>query len=129
MIIFAAILFFSCKQSNKELKERLTLTDSVAINYFKGDGTMDTVVMVRMIKDKNTLNQLSDLIAEDIAKEKINCGYDGSLHFFRTGMVIQDIYFRMNNDDCSQFTFSFNRERSAGKLSAVAKKILLQLKQ
>jgi len=129
IIIFSAILFFSCKQSNKELKERLTVADSVAINYFKGDGTMDTVVTVRMIKDKNTLNQLSDLITEEIVKEKINCGYDGSLHFFKTDMVMQDIYFRLNSDNCSQFTFSFNRERGASKLSADAKKILLQLKQ
>jgi hypothetical protein len=129
MIIFSAILFFSCKHSNKELKERLVLSDSVAINFFKGDGTMDTVVTVKMIKDKNIVNQLSSFIAEDITKEKVNCGYDGSLHFFKTDMVLQDIYFRINNDNCSQFTYSFNRKRGAGNLSAAAKKLLLQLKQ
>ena len=128
IIVFATVLFFSCKHSNNELKEQLVLADSVAINYFKGDGSMDTVVLVKMIKNKNTLNQLSSFIAEDITKEKINCGYDGSIHFFKTDMVIQDIYFRMNSDDCSQFTFSFKGVSSASQLSREAKKLLLQIK-
>jgi hypothetical protein len=129
IIILAAGLFFSCKHSNKELKERLTLTDSAAVNYFKGDGSMDTVVLVKIIKDKNMLNQLNSFITEDIIKEKINCGYDGSLHFFKNNMVVEDIYFRMDNDGCSQFTFSFQGVRSAARLSGEAKKLLLYLKQ
>lgn len=129
IIIFTAIVFLSCKHSNEALKERLIVSDSVAINYFKGDGTMDTVVTVRIIRDKNTMEQLSNFVSADIIKEKANCGFDGSLHFFKADMVIQDIYFRMNSDDCSQFTFSFNKERTASQLSADAKKLLLQLKQ
>ena len=129
MIILAAVLFFSCNHSNKELKERLTLTDSAVINYFKGDGTMDTVITVKIIKDKNTLDQLKIFISEDVTKEKINCGYDGSLHFFKNNMVIQDIYFSMNSDECSQFSFSFKGVRSAAQLSGEAKKLLLQIKQ
>ena len=129
IIIFVTVLFSSCKQSNKELKERLTVADSAAINYFKGDGTMDTVVLVKMIKDKNTLDQLSNMITEEITKEKINCGFDGSVHFFKTDMVMQDIYFRMNSEDCGQFTYLFKSERGAAKLSADAKKLLLRLKQ
>jgi hypothetical protein len=128
-IILTAIVFLSCKHSNKELKERLAVTDSIAINYFKGDGSMDTVVAVRIIRDKNTVEQLSNFVAADIIKEKANCGFDGSLHFFKTDMVIQDVYFRMNSDDCNQFTFSFNTKRGAAKLSADAKKLLLQVKQ
>ena len=130
LIIFcAAVLFFSCKHSNKELKERLTQADSAAVNYFKGDGSMDTVVLVKIIKDKNILNQLNSFITEDITKEKINCGYDGSLHFFKNNMVIQDIYFRMDDDGCSQFTFSFQGVRSAAQLSGEAKELLLQARQ
>ena len=130
IIIFVTVLFSSCREVNKQLKERLTVADSAAINYFKGDGTMDTVILVKIIKDKNTLDQLSNIITEEITKEKISCCFDGSLHFFKTGMVIQDIYFRMNNDDdCSQFTYSFKSERGAAKLSADAKKLLLRLKQ
>ena len=129
IIIFVTVLFSSCKQSNKELKERLTAADSAAINYFKGDGNMDTVVLVKIIKDRNTLNQLSIFITADNIVEKVNCGNDRPLHFFKTDMVMQDIYFRMNDDDCSQFTYSFKSERGAAKLSADAKKLLLRLKQ
>lgn len=128
-MIVTAVLFFSCKQNNTEFKERLTIADSAAINYFKGDGSMDTVILVKIIKDKNTLHQLTNLIADELIEEKPGCGYDGSLHFFKNNMVIQDIYFSMHNTDCSQFSFSFNRERTAAKLSAEAKKLLLNLKE
>jgi hypothetical protein len=129
IIIVTAVLFFSCKQNNKALKERLTVADSVAINYFKGDGSMDTVVLVKIIRDKNTLHQLSNLITDELTEEKPGCGYDGSIHFFKDNMVIQDIYFSMHKAGCSQFSFLFNRQRSAGKLSDSAKKLLLNLKQ
>jgi hypothetical protein len=122
-------IFFSCKKNNKELKEWLTVADSVAINYFRGDGSMDTVVLVKIIGDKKTLQQLINLITEALIKEKPGCGYDGSLHFFKNNMVMQDIYFRMNNEDCSQFTFSFSRESVATKLPEEAKKLLQQLQQ
>ena len=129
IIIIIAIAFLSCKHNNKQLKERLTMADSIAINYFKGDGTMDTVVTVKIIRDKNTMVLLSNFISSDIIKEKPNCGFDGSLHFFKTDMVLQDIYFRMNSDHCNQFTYSYNKERGAANLSADAKKLLLKLKQ
>jgi len=130
-IIVAIIIFSSCKYSNKELNQQLVLADSVAINFFKGDGTMDTVVQVRMVKDKRIMTELSSFITEHMANEKNNCGYDGSLHFFKNNMVMQDIYFRMNNNDdgCNQFTYLFNRQKHAGKLSAAAKKLLQQLKE
>jgi hypothetical protein len=127
--VFTVVLFSSCRQSNNELKERLLIADSAAINYFKGDGTMDTVVMVKMIKDKTVLDQLSNFITDDITEEKANCGYDGSLHFFKNNMVVQDIYFRMADSGCSQFFFSFEGVRSAAHLSGEAGKLLMQVKQ
>jgi len=105
------------------------LADSIAVNYFKGDGTMDTVIKVKIIRDKNTMTQLSNFISANIIKEKPRCGFDGSLHYFKSDMVVQDIYFRMNSDDCSQFTFSFSKKNEATELSADAKNLLVQLKQ
>jgi len=129
LVIAISLLLFSCRHDNKELREKLIVADSAAINYFKGDGSMDTVVTVKIIRDKNVITQLGDFISSDIIKEEKSCGVDGSIHFFKTDMVIQDIYFRMHNDACSQFTFLFDKENHASKLSAEAKKLLLQLKQ
>lgn len=130
LLAIAAIIFlFSCSHQNKKLRDALIAADSVAINYFQGNGSMDTVVAVKIIRDKNNIMQLSNFITSGITKEKAGCGVDGSLHFFKTGMVMQDIYFRMNDDDCSQFTFLFNKESSAAKLTADAKNLLIQLKQ
>ena len=128
LLLIVACLTTGCSRVHKQLRGRITNCDSVAINYFKGNGTMDTVVLVKIISDKNTLDQLSNLITKNVIKGNPNCGYDGSLHFFKSNEVVQDIYFSMNNDDCTQFYFSFNREKNASELSAEAKKILQGLK-
>ena len=95
----------SCNRENKELKQRITNADSVAINYFKGDGTMDTVVAVKIVRDKQKIDQLVTMIAERSSNDDRNCGYDGSLHFFKKNVVIQDIDFRINEPGCMHFSF------------------------
>ena len=54
----------SCNQSNDLIKEQIIHSDSVAINYFKGDGTMDSVVLVKIIKNQKIVNQLSDFVSQ-----------------------------------------------------------------
>ena len=122
LFIVTVIVFFltGCTQGNRQLKDRIQNSDSAAINYFNGDGSMDTVVAVKIIRDKKILEQLSNYISAAVTQEKPGCGYDGSIHFFSNNIVIQDIYFRMQND-CSQFSFSFNRVRGASQLSADAR--------
>jgi hypothetical protein len=129
LAIAASIFFISCSYDNKKLKEKLIVADSAAINYFQGNGSMDTVIAVRIIRDKKSIDQLSNFISSDIIKEKSGCGVDGSIHFFKNDVVMQDIYFRISDEDCNQFTFSFEKENGAARLSADAKKLLLQLKQ
>jgi hypothetical protein len=53
--LFVIILFYAtaCNRPNKKIKEYINNIDSVAINFFKGDETMDTVVAVKMVRNKN----------------------------------------------------------------------------
>ncbi|MEO6550547.1 MAG: hypothetical protein ABIN94_21250 [Ferruginibacter sp.] len=120
-IIFALT---ACNHGNPEIKERLANPDSVAINYFKGDGTMDTVVAVKIIRDKQKLEQLVQYIAASSSQRKADCGYDGSLHFFKMNSVIQDIDFRMNAEGCMLFSFMLYGKREATELPASAKELL-----
>ena len=111
------------------IKEYVQNADSVAINYFKGDGTMDTVVRVVVVKDKSQINELADMIeggtSEDTAS---NCGYDGSLHFFKNNVVLKDIDFRMGDVQCLHFSFSLNNKAYLTKLSGKAKTFLQMFK-
>ena len=52
-LIVISIIFIlcACNKSNQIIKERISNADSVAINYFKGYGTLDTVLAVKIIKD------------------------------------------------------------------------------
>ena len=125
IIVFIAVIIFllACNKTGKQLKEKIANADSVAINYFKGDRTMDTVVEVKIIRDKNTLEQLTNLITANSTAMKNNCGYDGSIHYFKMSRVIQDIDFSMNEDECSLFSFLLNGKKEATKLSADAARL------
>jgi len=127
-ILIAASVLMACRHSNKEIIQRISVSDSLAINYFKGDGTMDTVVAVKIIRDKQTVNRLADLIGEQIVERNYKCGYDGSLHFFRMNQVIQDIDFRMNEAGCMYFTFLQKGKQQATRLSEEAKALITSLK-
>ena len=122
--LFALCALMSCSRSNKAIQLRISDADSVAINYFKGDGTMDTVVAVKIIRDKQKIEKLADYVGKRSAKRNFKCGYDGSLHFFKMNQVVQDIDFRMNDADCMYFFFLQQGEFEATALSEDAKKLI-----
>ena len=121
--IIVLFIASSCNRENKELKQRIANADSVAINYFKGDGTMDTVVAVKIVRDKQKIDQLVTMIAERSTNNDSNCGYDGSLHFFKKNVVVQDIDFRINQPACMNFSFM----RYGKKENTVASKKVAEL--
>jgi len=129
VLLSLVIVLVSCNNTNEKLKERINNSDSVAINYFKGDGSMDTVVAVKIIRDRKMINKLSALIAAKKSSANFKCGYDGSLHFFKMNRVIQDIDFKMNDADCMHFSFSQEGKLTATKLSSEAKQMLESLKK
>jgi hypothetical protein len=127
ILLFASLLvcLTACHtDANKELKQLTVDADSVAINYFKGDGTFDTVVTVKIIRDKNDINKLSDLVSASSTTPEVKCGYDGSIHFFKQDSVVADIYFRMNDEHCMLFSFIQDGAMNATVLSLEAKKFL-----
>ncbi len=128
---FVAVILIvtSCNNAGKQLKERIVNADSIAINFFKGDGTMDTVVAVKIIKDRKMIDELTGLITEKGHDVAASCGYDGSIHVFKMNRVIQDIDFSLaDKGGCNQFTFSLADKKEATVVTAAAKELLLQLK-
>ena len=119
------IVLISCNKPTG-IKDYVEGSDSVAINFFKGDGTMDMVVKVSIIKDKKQLETLAGYM-ESTAIEDTRCGYDGSIHFFKGGVVLKDINFRMNNPKCMHFSFVLDKSMYSTKLSGEAKEFLTQI--
>jgi hypothetical protein len=129
LVMIPVVIFLSaCNKTGKQLKKKIVNADSVAINYFKGDGTMDTVVAVRIVRDKKVIEQLTGFVTNGSNQQTKKCGFDGSLHFFKMNKVVQDIEFRMG-DECSQFYFVLLGQHHAGGLDGDAKKLLLDLKK
>lgn len=90
---------------------------------------MDTVVAVKIIRDKKTITNLSTVISASTAKPDLKCGLDGSLHFFKNNIVVQDIDFRMNDADCRYFTFKQSGELKATVLSDEANRLLQDMRK
>lgn len=118
----AVVIFFSCKSSTG-IKEMVATSDSAAINFYKGDGTVDTVVHVTILRNKKEIEELANFI-ESGPTEGPNCGYDGSLHFFKNDVVLKDVDFRMNEVACMHFSFVINGKLYSTKLSSAAKAFL-----
>ena len=134
MKMFGLLIFFfaglvSCNHSNEPIKERISQSDSVAINYFKGDGTMDTVVAIKIIRDQQIIAQLAGFISAQQAEMNYACGFDGSLHFFKMNKVVQDINFGMNAAGCRYFSFVLNGKSQATNLSTAAKELITSLRK
>lgn len=129
LAIFFVTLLFSCNRSNKEFKEYLSAADSIAINYFKGDGSMDTVIAVKIVKEKKTVEQFASFISAAEEDGNKQCGYDGSLHFFKNNMVMQDIDFRMNDVQCMIFSAKYQGKFLQTTLSPEARQLLETVKK
>jgi hypothetical protein len=129
IIVAVFIALSSCHHADKTIKETISNTDSIAINYFTGDGSVDTVTTVKIIRDKNTMDQLSGFISGKLIDLKTSCGYDGTIHFFKNDSVVQDIKFRMNDENCMQFSFEEDGKLTATALSPEAKKLLEAIKK
>ncbi|HMC98879.1 MAG TPA: hypothetical protein VKH37_01960, partial [Ferruginibacter sp.] len=95
---FLLFVIMSCSKPTG-IREFVSNSDSVVINYFKGDGSMDTVYKVAVVRDKKQINDIATQI-ESSAVQQSQCGLDGSLHFFKDNMVLQDVDFRMNVEKC-----------------------------
>lgn len=125
LLLIGVAILSSCSNPTG-IKELVAKSDSAAINFYKGDGSMDTVVHVRIIRDKKEIADLAGFL-ESAETEHFKCGYDGSLHFFKGNAVIKDIDFRMNEDECMHFSFVMNGKLYSTKLSAAAKQFLESL--
>lgn len=128
LFVLLPLLAASCSNTNTAFTDKVKDADSVAINYYRGDGTMDTVVQVRIVKDPQLLNQLTAFIAAAPA-EHYKCGYDGSLHYFKKGAVLQDVDFRMNDVQCMHFSFVLSGKLYAAKLPPEARQWLETVKK
>lgn len=124
ILLGIATVIAACNSRNNIVYEQINQSDSVAINFFKGDGTMDTVVTVRIVRDSSTIAALADYVTAGNSEMQHTCGYDGSIHFFKNNTVVRDIYFS-NADSCRLFFFT-DRGKRVGTTLPVAAAALIQ---
>jgi len=89
---------------------------------------MDTVTAVKIIRDKKTIDEIAGMIAASSASIKDKCTFDGSIHFFKSDRVIQDVFFNSSSKECRQFQFRLNDQHAAAELDDNARDYLSVLK-
>ncbi len=120
IIILLVSVVSACNNTAKQLKERVAGADSIAINFYKADGKMDSVTSVEIIRDKNQITKLTDFITTENASEIDNCNNNGSIHYFKNDAVIQDIFFNGSNDGCHRFQFVIDHKSASTMMSTEA---------
>lgn len=128
IVLLFALAFSACNNTNQAFITKVADADSVAINYYRGDGRMDSVVAVKIVKDKVQMGQLTAFVGGK-GTDQYKCGYDGSLHYFKRGVVLQDVDFRMNDVQCMHFSFSLNGQLYATSLPPEARQLLESLRK
>lgn len=128
VVLLVSIIYPACTNSAKQFIDKYAGADSIAINFFKTDGQMDTVTAVKIIRDKKTIEEITALIAGGKAAVNNKCTYEGSIHFFKNDRVVQDVFFNGSNKACRQFLFRLNGKDEATELDDKAKAYLLRLR-
>jgi len=127
LILLAGVSFAACNDAGKQFKERNAGADSIAINFFKAGGKMDTVTAVKIIRDKLSIDELTGMIAASTTSINSKCTFNGSIHFFKNDRVVQDVFFS-NDESCRQFVFRLNGHDEATALDEKARDLLMTLK-
>ncbi len=125
--VVLSLLVLSCSRPVSGMEELLTGSDSVAVNVFTGSGKMDTVVRVLICREQPVINALAKAISAASAERQPHCGVDGSLHFFKNNQVLMDVYYRLPEGNCRQFSFTYKGEPQASKLSDSASALITRL--
>jgi len=123
-IVFAIILFCSCKQS--PIKQNFSSADSLVI-HFK-DEQAGTITKTVQTAESKAINRLIEFI-DAKETEQFKCGYDGKMFFYNKGQQMQEVDFKMKNDSCNHFAFLLNGKLMSTKMSGEAIDFLNALEQ
>lgn len=116
-IVIILFILTACNNVHQPTRMLLENADSIAINYFTGDGKMDSVTQVYMLKDKVVIANIIQQTTSSIFTNNDVCGYDGSLHFFKNNRVVLDMWFKKNNTKCNAVEFTYNGKLIHTKLT------------
>lgn len=99
-------LIAGCKQS--AVTSSFIGTDSLVI-HFK-DERAGLVTKTVQTTEAKAINRMINFI--DTKKtDSLNCGYDGKIFFYNKGQQIQEVDFKMRDDNCNHFVFSIDKKQ------------------
>ena len=115
LILFAVILFCSCKQS--AIRQSFSSADSVVI-HFK-DEQAGVITKTVQTAESKAISRLIEFM-DTKETEQFKCGYDGKIFFYDDGKQVQEVDFKMKDPACNHFAFLLNGKITSTKMSGEA---------
>jgi len=114
-VLFAGVLFCSCKQS--AITKSFSSADSVVV-HFKDEQAATVTKTVQTAEAKAIRRIIEFMDAGET--EQFKCGYDGKMFFYKGGQQMQEVDFKMKNDSCNHFAFLLDGKLMSTKMSREA---------
>ena len=111
-LLFSAIIFFSCKQS--DVRQSFSSTDSLVI-HFKNEQAGEITKTVQTM-DTKAIRRMIEFI-DGKESELFKCGYDGKMFFYGRGKQIQEVDFKNKDKSCNHFSFLLNGKLMSTKMN------------
>jgi len=115
LLFFLAACFFTCKRS--AIKNKLSESDSLVItfNVPNSDAVTRTVSAV----EKNAIRKVIGFV-NGRETEKLKCGHDGNLIFYKDGKEILPVVFKYREKNCEHFLLEVDGKLIHTKMSGEA---------
>jgi hypothetical protein len=123
-VLVLSIIISSCSQS--AVSKKLSGSDSLVINFNKPD--TDSIIKTVTTTEKNAIRKVIHFV-DGKETEKLKCGFDGILVFYKQGIELPPIVFKYKKNDCRHFLMEVDGKVLNIKMSREAADFLQSLEE
>ena len=100
MLFVIIIIFAACGGSGSAINKQLSGSDSLVINFNNPQST--TLNKTVTTTEKTAIKKLINYV-DSKTSEAYKCGYDGSMLYYKKGILTGDVSFNYSGDGCHHF--------------------------
>lgn len=115
LYLFPLILLSGCGSS--VIRQSFSAADSLVI-HFKNEQEGVVTKTVQTSEEKAISRVIKFMDAKET--EQFKCGYDGKMFFYSEGQKIQEVDFKISDENCNHFSFLLNNKLMGTKMSKEA---------
>ena len=120
----SSIIIISCGGSGSERSKQLSASDSLVINF--NVPQTNNIEKTVTTTEKKAIKKLAGYV-DGKSTENYKCGYDGTLMFYKQGVLVNDVSFNYSGEGCRHFIMKVDDHLAATTMSNEAADFLKSL--